>query len=148
MPWPVAASRQARYTLDRATCSSPAPYTAAMRRLEHSAVLLDTAARAAGAALIDEGEIAARGVGLAGLMSGVDGEWAAWASVDVDDGVGECGLLGAFGDDDREVEVPCGGVAWSRSTATVPHRRRGWVFGVTFGSAEHGVSTKVGSDKS
>src|SRR5436309_2898822 len=45
------------------------------------------------------------------------------------------------------LKCPVAGLSWSRGTATVPHRRRGRISGVTFGS-EHGASTNVGSDKS
>src|SRR5258708_4659189 len=56
--------------------------------------------RSAGSPLIDQDKIAARRIGGAGLMVGVDSEGTARAAADVDDRLGERGLLRAHHDDD------------------------------------------------
>jgi hypothetical protein len=66
--------------------------------------------RTAGAALIDQNEIAAWSIGMARLIIRVDCQRPSRPSADVDDGVWQWRLLSAFGNNDREIEVPGGGV--------------------------------------
>src|SRR5262252_8113842 len=59
-------------------------------------------------------------------------------------GSGNGGCSAPLATTTARLKCPAAGLSWSRGTATVPHRRRGRISGVTFGS-EHAVSTKVGS---
>ena len=66
--------------------------------------------RSAGSPLVDEHDIAAWGVGGAGLVVGVDGEGTAWPAVDINHGLGKRRLLRAPDDDDRQLELTSAGI--------------------------------------
>jgi hypothetical protein len=66
--------------------------------------------RSAGSPLVDEDDIAAWGVGGAGLVVGVDGEGTARPAVDINHGLGKRRLLRAPDDDDRQLELTSAGI--------------------------------------